>query len=184
MVVVCYKIAQVFLLIYCPQTSNNRSRNTDTSLYVIEKLREVSEGSKAQIKPNTFNWWGNCNGYGKAGISLSWWTPMQSSPFNPQFCEDLFYCWRNSLYEATGFISIPRQECSLSAVLTYGLNCCWNYKDSRVWLLCVPWVRMKWQLLQPHNGHFLPVRVQTPAEVWHLVLLCEDCIEFSQLALN
>lgn len=55
MVVVCYKIAQVFLLIYCPQTSNNRSRNTDTSLYVIEKLREVSEDSKAQIKPNTFS---------------------------------------------------------------------------------------------------------------------------------
>lgn len=49
--------------------------------------------------------------------------------------------------------------------------------------LC-PRVRMRCQLLLPDNGHFLPVRVETPAEVWHLVLLCEDWIEISQLALN
>jgi len=43
---------------------------------------------------------------------------------------------------------------------------------------------MGWQLLQPYSGHFLPVRVQMPAEVWHLALLCEGWEEISQLALN
>lgn len=117
----------------------------DASLYVMEKLGKVSEGSRAWIKPNTFSRWGNCSTLRiaersllpKAGLAIACPGGHPRRTLHLLLNSVSSYCWRNSLYEATGFISIPRHMCSLSAVLIYGLKCCWNYKGSRVRLLYV-----------------------------------------------
>lgn len=67
MVAVSYKRVQVFLLVYCIKHQTVEAETLDTSLYVIEKLGQVSEGTRAWIKLNTFSRFQNCsnleNGY-------------------------------------------------------------------------------------------------------------------------
>lgn len=98
------------------------------------------------------------------------------------------YCWRKSFQQLVyiGSISIPsnKQPHRHLAALIHGLKCCWNCELSRIVWLCVPGVVMGWQLLQPCSGHFLPAKVQMPAEVWHLALLCKGWKDISRLALN
>lgn len=54
MVVVCYKIV-FFSLSTALKRQTVEAETLDTSLFVIEKLGEVSEGSRAWIKLNTFS---------------------------------------------------------------------------------------------------------------------------------
>lgn len=109
------------------QTSSSGSRSPWWGTVCHRKVRKSVRGQQCQDKTQHFQQMRAAPGvpptYRAGGISLSRWAPI---------CSVRSYCWRNTPYGATGFISIPSHRRSPSAVLIYGLKCCWNHKHSRV----------------------------------------------------
>lgn len=101
---------QVFSLSTAFKRQTVEAETFDTSIYVIEKLGEVSEGSRAWIKLNSFSRWGNCNTLenGSSSLSCLWqgWHQPVLVGIHAEHCIYFSTLWAVFTAEETAFMQL------------------------------------------------------------------------------